>query len=430
VELRRLIRQRSRWFQGHLQSWRLIPRVLRSAPRRARTDVLYHLSSPAILLIASLLTASFLLALANCAVIATQGRDPIGWWAVSTYALIFGPAMVFGYVYWIRERGSGVPLIQAAWFAHLYVCYCLIWYVAGWWAVARTVRGSTAWSKTDRVAETPAGRPPARRQPVQRPVRRPVARRPLGRPNWVRPAAAAMATALVAAAIGATALWSAAGNGQLSAKREWLTVFNGYGSTAVAGTGVEPAVTLSSGRVTSRRGTHAALVVSRATYRDLSAGVGVHTTEQLRRGAAGRPNPWEVGWVVWHYTSNQRFYALALEPAGWVLSKQDPAYPGGERFLASGKFPRFPVGVTHSARIVQIGNQITVSGDGRVLAQFTDKQRPYLSGKFGLYVEDSRARFEPILLAPAVTASQGPARLKATANPAPLVVARRPTPLR
>jgi len=31
VKLRRLIRQRSRWFQGHLQSWRLIPRMLRNA---------------------------------------------------------------------------------------------------------------------------------------------------------------------------------------------------------------------------------------------------------------------------------------------------------------------------------------------------------------------------------------------------------------
>ena len=35
VELRRLIRQRSRWFQGHLQSWKLIPLVLRRAPPRA-----------------------------------------------------------------------------------------------------------------------------------------------------------------------------------------------------------------------------------------------------------------------------------------------------------------------------------------------------------------------------------------------------------
>ena len=32
VEVKRLIRQRARWFQGNLQSWRLIPLVLRSSP--------------------------------------------------------------------------------------------------------------------------------------------------------------------------------------------------------------------------------------------------------------------------------------------------------------------------------------------------------------------------------------------------------------
>jgi hypothetical protein len=102
--------------------------------------------------------------------------------------------------------------------------------------------------------------------------------------------------------------------------------------------------------------------------------------------------------VVWHYTSAQHFYALTLEPSGWLLSKQDPAYRGGERFLASGKLPRFPVSVAHSVGIVQIGNQITVSADGRVLAKFVDTQRPYLTGGFGTYAEDCIASFRDIHL--------------------------------
>ena len=155
VELRRLIRQRSRWFQGHLQSWTLIPLVLRSTPRRARSDLLYHLSSPAILLIASFLSASFLLSLANCAVLLAQGRNPFGWWIATTYALTFGPALAYGLVYWSRERRNGVPLIRVAGLAHLYVCYGMIWYASGWWAVVRTLRGRTGWAKTDRVAEAP-----------------------------------------------------------------------------------------------------------------------------------------------------------------------------------------------------------------------------------------------------------------------------------
>ena len=77
VELRRLIRQRSRWFQGHLQSWRLIPLVLRRVPRRAHTDLYYHLTSPAILLIASLLSASFVVSLADCVVLCGPGPQSV-----------------------------------------------------------------------------------------------------------------------------------------------------------------------------------------------------------------------------------------------------------------------------------------------------------------------------------------------------------------
>ena len=76
VELRRLIRQRSRWFQGHLQSWRLIPLVLRKAPRRARADLIYHLTSPAVLLIASLLSASFLVSDCQRDTRGGQGPEP------------------------------------------------------------------------------------------------------------------------------------------------------------------------------------------------------------------------------------------------------------------------------------------------------------------------------------------------------------------
>jgi hypothetical protein len=83
-----------------------------------------------------------------------------------------------------------------------------------------------------------------------------------------------------------------------------------------------------------------------------------------------------------------------------VLSKQDPAYRGGERFLASAPDPRFPVGVTHTVGIVQSGNQITVSADGHLLTQFTDTQHPYMSGAFGVYSEDSVARFSRIQLTP------------------------------
>ena len=124
--------------------------------------------------------------------------------------------------------------------------------------------------------------------------------------------------------------------------------------------------------------------------------------------------------MVWHYTSNQRFYALTLEATGWVLSKQDPAYPGGERFLASGKTPVFRLGATHTVGIVQIGDQMTVSADGHLLTQFTDTQRPYLTGAFGFYSEDAQASFGQIRLL----------QLPAAAGIAPRYTVRRTSPAR
>ena len=180
--------------------------------------------------------------------------------------------------------------------------------------------------------------------------------------------------------------------------RPWLPVFNGYGSTSIAGSGPHLTVSLRPAPAASRKDTHAALVVSAGSYDDFAATLNVRTQQQLRHGAAGAPNPWEVGWVVWHYTSNQRFYALTLQPTGWVLSKQDPAYPGHQRFLASGRTPLFRVGVPHSVGVVQAGNQITVSADGHLLTQFTDTQRPYLTGAFGMYCEDAHAQFDHIRL--------------------------------
>jgi hypothetical protein len=107
------------------------------------------------------------------------------------------------------------------------------------------------------------------------------------------------------------------------------------------------------------------------------------TRHQLRTPV---PNPWEVAWVLWHYTDDTHFYYLALKPNGWELGKEDPAYPGAQRYLATGSDRKFPIGSWYSTTIVQRGAVIT----------FTDGQRPYRSGHAGLYNEDADVRFDRI----------------------------------
>jgi len=153
VHLTRLVRQRTRWFQGHLQAWRLIPMILRGAPAKARADLVYHVSSPFLLLVASLLTASFLVSSADAVVHVARGQNPITWWALSTYLLAFGPSAVFTYLYWRDERHNGLRRLTAVLYAHLYVVYGLMWYVAGWRALWRMMLRRSGWTKTERMLE-------------------------------------------------------------------------------------------------------------------------------------------------------------------------------------------------------------------------------------------------------------------------------------
>jgi hypothetical protein len=113
------------------------------------------------------------------------------------------------------------------------------------------------------------------------------------------------------------------------------------------------------------------------------------------------PNPWEVGWILWHYTSDQRFYYIILKPNGWELGKADPGYPGDQRFLATATHPVFPPGRWYTVRVHQRGDGIEVDVDGRRLVRLTDSQHPYRSGRVGLYTEDASVTFQPITVGPA-----------------------------
>src|SRR3954447_14514552 len=127
----------------------------------------------------------------------------------------------------------------------------------------------------------------------------------------------------------------------------WDSVYNGYGRNGVAWDGskvltLRPAVSLTGDQ------THGGLVTTAKSFANFDSTVRVRTVDQLRVGA---PNPWEVGWVLWHYTDDVHFYSLVLKPNGWELGKEDPAYPGAQRYLATGGWPRYTVGRWHTFRI-------------------------------------------------------------------------------
>jgi hypothetical protein len=140
--------------------------------------------------------------------------------------------------------------------------------------------------------------------------------------------------------------------------------------------------------------THSALLITRESYFGRVSFAGrVQTVKQLRIGSL--PNPWECAWLVWNYQDEQYFYYVALKPTGWEIGKRDPAYPGGQRFLASGDAD-FPLGTWHDFLIVQEDASITIRLNGVEIASFFDGERPYKSGRLGLYTEDAEVQLDDV----------------------------------
>ncbi|WP_247595197.1 glycosyltransferase [Actinomyces procaprae] len=152
TSLRRLVRQRTRWFQGNLQARNLLGFVARNLHGTARADTLWQVLSPYMLLAGSLLPVSFLLIL--CArVIAAAAGVPQSWaWAPPAYLLAFGPSYLYALVYWRQVRREGAGLVRCIAWCHVFVFYGLLSGVFGWRALARELIGRSGWAKTAREA--------------------------------------------------------------------------------------------------------------------------------------------------------------------------------------------------------------------------------------------------------------------------------------
>ena len=162
TKIRPLIRQRTRWFQGHLQTWRRIPLILRAhLPLRTTLDVVNLIINPALVLATSLLVPLLMVLLLIIVVAAPLGfvHALTHGWGINVflwYLLTFGLAPFYAFAYWMQA--DSVTYRKALGYAHLYNIYGYMWFLAGWRAVGRIVLRKSSWSKTGRIAEaTPAG---------------------------------------------------------------------------------------------------------------------------------------------------------------------------------------------------------------------------------------------------------------------------------
>ena len=155
VSARRLLRQRSRWFQGHLQAWRQIPGIIRRAPLRSVPHLLHALMVPILLLANVALLGALLAMLTGIALSpglrADLARPNV---VVAWYWLTFALAVFLTVsVYARRERGLGPWRVILL--GHAFAGYSLLWILAGYWALGRVLRGRRGWLKTERLLERP-----------------------------------------------------------------------------------------------------------------------------------------------------------------------------------------------------------------------------------------------------------------------------------
>jgi hypothetical protein len=185
----------------------------------------------------------------------------------------------------------------------------------------------------------------------------------------------------------------------------WQFVYNGYGCNGFVRANSN--TMLFEQPLTSTRPdeTHGALVVGPSVSGDFTLQVSAATTRQLRVNSA--PNTWEVAWVLWNYTDNLHFYYFVPKPNGWELGKGDPDYPGAQRFLATGPSPSFPIGPWYRTRITQSGQTIQVFVNDVLITTFTDLERPYSSGRVGLYSEDAEVYFDNVSVITPTTTKKG-----------------------
>jgi Domain of Unknown Function (DUF1080) len=176
----------------------------------------------------------------------------------------------------------------------------------------------------------------------------------------------------------------------------WISTYGGYGCTDFISNAQGHFLSETPKTSTSPNQTHASLFNGPAIRGNAVYQLSMMTVRQLRVGSA--PNPWEVAWFLWNYTDDTHFYSINLKPNGWELGKEDPAYPGAQRYLATGSTPTFPIGKWYKVNVVQSSNLIKVYVNGNLIASVTDTERPYTTGRIGLYNEDSSVLFGPVLV--------------------------------
>ncbi|GHE25274.1 N-acetyl-glucosamine transferase [Kitasatospora indigofera] len=161
TDLSRLIRQRTRWYQGHMTAVGRCGEIWRSRelPHLSALELICYLLVPWVLdlpwsLLFQYCLVWFLLN-ARHALLRYHPLPSLPWvragrvlTLLSWYAVTFAPALVTSAVYLRRDRRVG--RLRAVLLGHSFVVMNYLSFLCAWKALVRMVRGQTGWAKTSR----------------------------------------------------------------------------------------------------------------------------------------------------------------------------------------------------------------------------------------------------------------------------------------
>lgn len=162
VSIRALVRQRTRWAQGHLTCWRHLPRIVddrRRLPVATALDLTLYLSLIAVAAIVGLnAVVSIVAQLVPQVVVANEVAALLGRHGTLWLTLLgMVPAALFVLVQQARVphgRAWTLPL-RTVGLVVVFVLYTYVWVAAITAACVRLARGRDDWAKTARVATVP-----------------------------------------------------------------------------------------------------------------------------------------------------------------------------------------------------------------------------------------------------------------------------------
>jgi cellulose synthase/poly-beta-1,6-N-acetylglucosamine synthase-like glycosyltransferase len=158
----RLLRQRTRWYQGHMSSIRRLPELWSSTKVNevAVLEVTSYLLVPWLIVLPWSILQQWiiyqLLVGSGHGIFAT-GLIGVPWrlsYGLLWYTLSFAPNLLIGFVY--ARRTNAVSMRRALLYGHLMIAWNYVGYVAAWRAIGRMIGRHNGWDKTTRSVEAVA----------------------------------------------------------------------------------------------------------------------------------------------------------------------------------------------------------------------------------------------------------------------------------